>query len=133
MAGLITKKLQASTLLEVLISTVIITVIFTLAIGIYSRVTHSGFSLTDKQVQQQMDNIIVSSRETNNWESEDIGIDEVIYRKKVSNYSSYSSLLLVEIEALRDGKQIASVRQIVKKENDETIMSISSSSQTGMN
>lgn len=119
MAKLVTQKIKASTLLEVLISTVIITVIFTLALGIYSRVTNSGFSLINKKVQQQMDQIQLISRETNNWENEEITIDEIFYRKTATNYGTYSSLLMLEIEAIRDGKRIGSVRHIIKKRNDK--------------
>lgn len=119
MAGLTIQKIKASTLLEVLISMVIITIIFTLGIGVYSRVTSSGFSLTDKQIQQQMENILVASREDKDWKSERIELGQIIYQKEVTVYPPYSNLLLVEIKALRDGKQIASLRQIVRKEDDE--------------
>jgi type II secretory pathway pseudopilin PulG len=115
MAGLMNKKVQASSLLEVLVSMVIIMIVFTLAIGVYSKVTNSGISINDKQIQQQMQSIISASGENKEWDNESFEINNINFSKTVSNYNNYTDLYLIEVEAKKNGKVVGELRQIVKK------------------
>ena len=119
MGQLISRKIRASSLLEVLIAMVIIMIVFSLAIGIYAKVTASGFSLSDKQIEQEMQRIVAESKKTGDWRDDTFTSGDITYRKAVGRYKDYSDLYLLEVEALKAGKSVGRVREIVKKTADE--------------
>jgi Tfp pilus assembly protein PilV len=118
MAGLIQKKVNASTLIEVLVSMVIIMGVFAVAMGIYIKIMSSGFSLTHKQVQQQMQNIMQQSRENKDFSEGSVKLEDIEYHKKVRTFQSYTDLYLIEVEALQNGKILGTLKQVVRKDED---------------
>ena len=118
MAGVIKGKLRASTLVEVLVSMVIILGVFAIAMGIYIKITGSGFSLTQKQVQQQMQSIIQQSREEADFTDAVVKLDDTEYHKRVSRYGQYHDLYNVQVEAIQNGVKVGSLKQVIRKDED---------------
>lgn len=108
-------KLRGSTLIEVIISMLIIMVIFSIAMGIYARITGSGISSTDHHMQQQIKRIIDSEIETDHAGDNVIIIDSIIYRSATVPYSEYSDLFAIEVKAELNGVVRASGREIFRK------------------
>ncbi len=113
------KRVAASTLLEVIISMVIIMAVFTVAIGIYTKVTQSAFSFSRAGAQQQMKKILQESIENKDFEDAVVQVDSIEYTKTVTAYAGYSDLLYVKIEASQNGQRLAELKQIIKKQEDE--------------
>lgn len=115
MAKLILKRLPASTLVEVLISMVIIMAVFVVAIGIYTKVTQSGFSFSRIEAQQQMKKIMAESIENKDWEDAVITVDSIEYKKNVNPYAGYTDLLLITIDASQQGRKLGVLKLILKQ------------------
>ncbi|WP_146198828.1 hypothetical protein [Pararcticibacter amylolyticus] len=112
----LTKKIEASTLVEVLIAMVIIVAVFGVAIGIYTNVTQSGYSVSTTQSQQQMRKIADESILNHDWEDQELMEDSIIYRKTVSAWPGYQDLVLIEVQALQNEKVLGKLRQVARKE-----------------
>lgn len=112
-------KVPASTLLEVLVSMLIIMIVFSIAIGIYTRITSSQLSLSSRKAQQYMQRILAESKENKNWSDETLFADSISYKKTITDYPGYSDLLLISIQAEQNGKELAEMKEIVKKEDSE--------------
>lgn len=126
MAKLISSKLPASTLIEVLISMVIIMAVFVIGIAVFTRVTQSGFSMSRAEAQQQMHKIIQESIFNKDWEDQELMQDSILYIKSVKEYSGYPDLLIIEVNALQQEKNIGTLRQLVRKSNYELKQKITS-------
>ncbi len=116
MAKLMDKKLAASTLIEVLIAMVIIMAVFVIAIGIYTNITQSGYSISTTQSQQQMQKIISESISNHDWQDQELEEDSILYRKTVSAWPGYDDLVLIEVRANQNGKEMGILRQVVRRE-----------------
>ncbi len=113
------RKVGASTLPEVLIAMIIIMSVFTIAITIYSRITVSGVSVTNTQVQGIMTQMIFTAVETNNWKEENVTLDSIYYQKTLSPYKDFKDLFIFQVTAKQEQKIIGSMRQILKRESVE--------------
>ncbi|PRY48078.1 hypothetical protein B0I27_11612 [Arcticibacter pallidicorallinus] len=116
MAKIATAKVSGSTLIEVVIATVIILVVFTLAIGIFTKVTQSGYSVSRTLAHQQMESIIDQSIRNQDYEDEVLEADSINYEKIVVLYSGYDDLLLLQVEASQGTTKIGKLRKIVRRE-----------------
>jgi hypothetical protein len=94
-------------------------VVFSIAIGIYTRVTQSGFSLNRSLAQQQMKKIVFESIDKKDWENTEQMVDSILYKKIVTPYAGYSDLLFITVEADQQGKKIGEYKQIVNKSEHE--------------
>ena len=111
---LLKRKVQAATLLEVLVSMVIIMIVFVLAMGMYTRVTGAGFSLSQLRSQKEMEQIIRESIRNKDWENQSLMKDSIAYQKTASAYAGYEDLVLIEVKAEQNGKLLGTLKQIVK-------------------
>lgn len=113
------KRIESSTLLEVIISMVIMMAVFVVAMGIYTKVTHSGISLGKVKAQQHMKRIIDESVQNRDWEDAVSVNDSIEYKKTVSVYAGYEDRVLITVEAVQQGRSIGDIKQIVEKREDE--------------
>lgn len=109
------RKVSASTLLEVIISLVIIMAVFTAAIAIYAKISTSELSLSRRQAQQQMQEMIQEVKEKKDWENETLQVKDIIYEKEITAYADYSDLYQVKIKAFQNEKLISSMKEVIKK------------------
>jgi len=116
MAKIISTKVSGSTLIEVVIATVIILAVFTLAMGIFIKVTQSGYSVSRTSARQQMQYIVDQSIRDRDYEDEILEADSIAYEKTVVPYSGYDDLLLIQVEARQGATTIGKLRKIVRGE-----------------
>lgn len=119
MAELKRGKLEASTLIEVLIAMVIIMVIFAIAIALFNNVLSGGVSLKKLSVQNEL-NVLAKEVETKGYvEKETLSIDGIIY-KFSRQETAHPGLCRLEIKAFREAELLGSLKILYReKENDE--------------
>ncbi|WP_423147021.1 hypothetical protein [Rubrolithibacter danxiaensis] len=118
MASLI-KKISASTLIEVIISMVIIMAVFSVAMGIYIKIMNSGASTTSRKMQIIMRGIVETSIQNKSWGEEVLEKDSVILRKTLIPYNQqYTDLYLLKVVAETEGGKKDSIQQVIKKDED---------------
>ncbi|MDB5012337.1 MAG: hypothetical protein JWQ25_539 [Daejeonella sp.] len=111
------QKVSGSTLVEVLVSMVIMMIVFSIAIGIYAKVTTSTVSITKQKIQLQSATIIQQSINEHNWSDQTFLMDSLQFEKKVIPYSGYEDVVEIQVEALNQGISQGIIKQLVKQEN----------------
>ncbi|KQR70895.1 type II secretion system protein [Pedobacter sp. Leaf176] len=119
MAELKKGKLEASTLIEVLIAMVIIMVLFALAIGLFNNVLSGGVSLKKLSVQNEL-NVLAKEVEAKGYiEKEVLLVDSVIYNFSRQE-TAHPGLSRLEIKAFRRAELLGSLKILYReKENEE--------------
>lgn len=115
MAKLINKKLAASTLIEVLIAMVIIMVIFSIAIQVFSNVLNTGVSYKKLQVQNQLQLLSEQVRQKGYVEEESLKIDSVNYQLSTEP-SDVAGITKLEIKAKLNGTNLGSIKCLFKEQ-----------------
>lgn len=118
MGKLSKKKLNGSTLVEVLIAMVIIMVVFSIAMGIFSNVLSGGISMRKVQINQQLELLRHQVTEQGKIEAEHIVIDSIDYQLSTIEQTGLEMDLL-EIKASDHGTPAGSIRFLLKL-NDES-------------
>ncbi|MGM9475205.1 type II secretion system protein [Pedobacter sp. GSP4] len=121
MVKLIKEKIEASTLVEVLIAMVVIMVAFTIAIGVFSNVLKGGISIKKLQVQAQMEVLVKQVGTEGLDESEILQIDSVSY-EMVRMESGIAGMYRLSIRASEQGRLLDSIKVLLnddrRKEQD---------------
>lgn len=119
MAGLIEKKIPAATLIETLISMVIIMVVFSIAIRVFGNVMQSGVSYQKIQVQNQLNLLCKKVQEEGYVSETHVQLDSVDYDFTIDT-SALPALSKLSIKASQRGKVLGLVKCLFKvKEQDE--------------
>ncbi|OWK68849.1 type II secretion system protein J [Pedobacter sp. AJM] len=109
MAGLINKRLEGSTLVEVLIALVIIMAVFTIATAVFSNVLNSGVSMRRIQVNAQMEELRLHFLDTIVVDEQRLYIDSIEYHVSFLDSAS-ASVTRVEISATDHGKSAGKIQ-----------------------
>lgn len=109
-------KLPAATLIEVIISLVIIMAVFVAGIALFAKVTQSGISATQIQVNRYMDQLAIAVEKDKAYSDEVLEADSIFYDKKVTAYGAYADLILLTITAEQNEKQVGQLKRIIRKE-----------------
>ncbi len=112
------KKLAGSTLIEVLIAMVIIMVVFSIAMGLFTNVLSGGVSYPKVRAINQMELLKNEVIQNKNVEQDHVIIDSVDYTFTSKN-SGLSGIAILEIKAAQRGKLLGSLRCLYPIENDE--------------
>ncbi|MXV15763.1 type II secretion system protein [Hufsiella ginkgonis] len=107
------KKIAAATLVEVLVAMVIIMVVFSLAIGIFTRVTGSGPSAGSQQANRQMRRLIALCREIPQPGDLDTVADSIRYNRVVAPYRNSRDVLLVTVTATQRGRVLGVSKALI--------------------
>ncbi|WP_410221209.1 PilW family protein [Pedobacter sp.] len=119
MAGMIHKKLKGSTLIEVLIAMVIIVVIFTVAMQVFSNVLNSGISFKKLQVQNQMEQLAYEIKQQGYLKQNELLLDSINYQFKFTDTET-PGISYLEIKAAIRNKNVGVYKCLLKrKEPDE--------------
>ncbi len=110
-------KVDGETMPEVLISMVIILAVFTMSLTIYTRVTFGGLSLTDSQVQGEMESIIYNAAKGKGIKT--LSIDSITYTTSMADYGDSSGLFVIDIQAEQNERIVGKMRRIINK-NDQS-------------
>jgi len=111
-------KVQASTLIEVLIAMVIIMIVFTLGIRIFTNVLYSSPASKKIQVQQQLDVFAKDVQQNGPPEQPQVMIDSVRYKFKIDSNSA-NGLKHLEITASAYEQHLGSVEVLYKGKKHE--------------
>ncbi|MBB6502650.1 type II secretion system protein [Pedobacter cryoconitis] len=111
-------KVQASTLIEVLIAMVIIMIVFTLGIRIFNNVLYSSPASKKIQVQQQLDVFSKAVQQKGYLEQPEMVVDSVHYKFTVDSNSA-SGLKHIEIIASQHDQQLGHTDVLYKSKSHE--------------
>lgn len=118
MVRLIRKRLEGSTLMEVLIAMVIIVVVFTIAMQVFSNVMRTSVSSTKIKVENQMRAIAEEIKVKGHGEDETRILDSVRYELKI--VPTNEGLSQLEMSATQGERKIATYRCLfINKSNEE--------------
>lgn len=106
--------MAASTLLEVLVSLVIILTVFTISMVIFTNVVTSGFSLNRQRIYSKMENIITESVSTEDYENKEIAMEGTFYQKTVKAYPDAAELMMIHVQAWENGVSVGSITRLVR-------------------
>lgn len=115
MAKLINKKLEASTLIEVLIAMVIIMVVFGIAIQVFSNILHTGVSYKKLQVQNQLQLLSEQVKQKGYLAEETVKIDSVNYQLSTEP-SEVAGIAKLEIKANLNGTNLGGIKCLYKEQ-----------------
>jgi len=113
------KTVKAATLIEVIISLVIIMLVFVMAIGIFTRITQSGIAASSILARNKMNDILQETISQEKFEQQTLEEDSIIYRQTIADYPDYPDILVVQLEAIQNGKSLGKIQQLVKMKTDE--------------
>ena len=111
-------KVQASTLIEVLIAMVIIMIVFTIGIRIFTNVLYSSPASKKILVQQQLDVFSKDVQRNGLAEWPEMMIDSVRYQFKIDS-NSVNGLKHLEIIASEYGQHLGSIEVLYKGKKHE--------------
>lgn len=111
MAQLIDRKVQASSLIEVLIAMVIILVVFAIAMRIFGNVMQTGVSFRSISINSQLDVFEKEISMKGYLENEAIEIDSITYHFEMSEVGS--SIKQLKITAMQRGLVLGSRKSLV--------------------
>lgn len=109
MAGLANKRLDGSTLVEVLIALVIIMVVFTIATAVFSNVLSGGVSMRQIQANTQMEKLRLHFQDSTVVDQQNLSIDSIKYQVVFMDSAS-AGLTLVEISATDHEKSVGKIK-----------------------
>jgi hypothetical protein len=110
----IVRKVKASSLIEVIVALIIITLIFSFAMTIYLNVQRANFNSLKLTCQMRMSEVFSVSVKTNSYQNREVSYDELVVHQEVRPHSQSANLLIVTLEG-RDpnGKIIAEQKHLV--------------------
>lgn len=115
------KKLQASTLVEVLVSMVIMMIVFTAAMKIYHSVTTSVKSASFQKARIAADVQIAECMVSSNCADQTITVDSITYVRTVRNYQDHKNLKEIKVEVFQQGRLLGTANQITLIKNDDPL------------
>ncbi|PWS28865.1 hypothetical protein DHW03_03255 [Pedobacter yonginense] len=113
MAKLISKRISASTLIEVLIAMVIIMVVFSIAISLFGNVMRGSVSQKKIQVSNQLKLLKNEISKKGEFENTQLTIDSVDYLISSEN-SGAEGLSTLEIRAEQGAVKLGEIRCLYK-------------------
>ncbi|WP_443946641.1 PilW family protein [Pedobacter sp. AW1-32] len=114
MAKVMREKIESSTLIEVLIAMVIIMVIFSVAMGLFSNVIGSSTSYTKVKAQNQMEVLADEIRTLGYVKENSISIDSVDYQIE-DDENAVNGLKKIKIKASQQGRSLGSVQCLIQQ------------------
>ena len=114
MAKLANKKIQASTLIEVLIAMVIIMVVFAIAMKLFSNVMSSGVSYRKVQVQNQLQILSEEVKQKGYVPQATLKVDSVDYQFE-TKASDVAGIAQLEIKASMNKRELGSIKCLFKE------------------
>ncbi|MEE1945908.1 type II secretion system protein [Pedobacter sp. KR3-3] len=115
MAKLINKKLEASTLIEVLIAMVIIMVVFAIAMQVFGNVLRTGVSYKKLQAQNQMQLLSEQVKKNGYVEEAEVKIDSISYQLSIAP-AEVAGIAKLEIKASLNGANLGNIKCLFKEQ-----------------
>ena len=110
----IRQKVRTSTIIEVLISMIVIMVVFGMAMMIFANVTRSGVSEIKVRSAAVLQEVLLVDEKAAEISSRTFTVDSLRVEQQVNNYNTEGSLLEVDLAAYdQSGRKTAEVHQII--------------------
>jgi Tfp pilus assembly protein PilV len=111
--------LRASSILEVLISMVLILIVFTLAMMIAANVTRASLSLQSINAQAVLNDVLMKAQQSKDIHSQTFTINELNIQQEVKQDSNYNELLDISLTAYDlNQKKIATIKKVIVNNNE---------------
>ena len=112
--ALLTKKIKASTLIEVLVAMIIIMISFGIAMAIYMNVSLSDHLVQKLKAELLLNETAIETKAANSFIDEKTGSDKISINKTVTSYNGIPELHLLMLEAFDvNGKKISERKELV--------------------
>ena len=112
--ALLTKKVKASTLIEVMVAMIIVMISFGIAMIIYINVTRSDNQVQKLKVQLLLNETAIKTSNENSFMDEKTETDGIFVNKTVNSYNGIPGLNFLLLEAFdANGKKIAERKELV--------------------
>jgi len=112
-------KVQASTILEVLISMVVILVIFGIAMMIYANVTQSSLSVKKIKAEAILNSYLLTAEKSSGVSTQSFAVDSLDIEQTVKSYNNEKNLLEIDLTAYDINRQkIAELHKVIISNND---------------
>jgi Tfp pilus assembly protein PilE len=113
MAGIELKKVAASTLVEVLISMVIIVVVFGIAMMIFTNVIRFSTSAKTVRAKAVLQDVLEKAEQSQNFVDQSLNAGDFKVEQAAGPYNGISSLVLVHLTASDQNQQVvAELRKV---------------------
>jgi len=122
MAGsklIVQAKIKASTILEVLISMIIIILVFGIAMMIYSNVTRLSLSTKKIQAQAILQEMMINIEQSKESASQSVVAGDYTIEQSLKSYNDKTNLVDVRLTAYDDNHQeVAELQKVIIRNND---------------
>ncbi|WP_157682347.1 hypothetical protein [Mucilaginibacter mallensis] len=116
---MIRPRVKASTIIEVLISMIIIMVVFGIAMIIYANVTKSGLSELEIRAGALLNETLQNDEKDDAVSSRIFNVDILRIEQQVKSYDADGSLLEIDLVAYDvNGEKMAEAHKIIPNRND---------------
>jgi len=117
MAGIkLTTKTAASTLLEVIISMIVIVVVFGIAMMIFTNVIRFTTSAKEIRAKAAMQDLLVKEEQSKAIAGQSINVGDFTIEESVAVYNNQNSLVLVQLTAFDQNRQeVATLQKVLIK------------------
>jgi type II secretory pathway pseudopilin PulG len=111
MAG---NKVKASTILEVLISMVIIIVVFGIAMMIYANVTQSSLSVKKIKAEAVLNGYLQTAEKSTGNTTQSFTVDSLRIEQTIKSYNTEKNLVEIDLVAYDAGQQkVAELHKVI--------------------
>ncbi len=115
----IKSKLAASSIIEVLISMVVIMVVFGIAMMIYANIVQSSLSVTKIRAQAILNQTLQADETSANSSSTTFTVDNLNIEQTVKNYNNEPNLTEIDLAAYdTNGKQLITLHKVIINKNE---------------
>jgi hypothetical protein len=110
------KKLNASTLVEVLVALVIIMIAFVFGISMFVKITNSSMSLNQIMINKRMEYHLKELPKDTLLLDDTWIEDSVVYERKIELFKDYKDVKKVSISAIKQGELIGKMDYLLVNE-----------------
>ena len=115
----IKSKLAASSIIEVLISMVVIMVVFGIAMMIYANIVQSSLSVTKIRAQAILNQTLQADETSANSSSTTFTVDNLNIEQTVKNYNNEPNLTEIDLAAYdANGQQLITLHKVIINKNE---------------
>ncbi len=113
------KKLKASSLIEVIVAMLIVTITFSMSLGVIYNTFSQNRLISKYYYHILAEGILNSSLLNGDFESKIIEQEGVIINKEVQDYQGIDNLYLINIEVNRlSGEKITGIKYVAQEKNE---------------
>lgn len=119
MPGVKIHKVQAATLMEVLVAITIIMIVITISTMVFLNVTGSSFTGEKLRSVLLMNEVSIETRKNKSYFDEEIKKENILIQKRLDKYTGQSDLLLFHLSAYNESQKFLGERkEILLIENE---------------